>query len=89
MPSETTHIDADNLNKMDKQIKKLTTFASTLSEDDFTYKPKHWEYEERELTQDEYSQYLIAMEQAKEINEHSDNEAIDNYTMQLMQEGII
>lgn len=31
LPSETTPIDANNLNKMDKQIKKLTTFASTLS----------------------------------------------------------
>ena len=61
----------------------------TGSEDDFTYKPKHWEYEERELTQDEYSQYLIAMEQAKEINEHSDEEAIDNYTRQLMDEGVL
>lgn len=50
---------------------------------------KHWEYEERELTQDEYSQYLIAMEQAKEINEHSDEEAIDNYTRQLMDEGVL
>ena len=29
LPSETTPIDADNLNKMDRQIKKLTTFAST------------------------------------------------------------
>lgn len=37
LPSETTPIDADNLNKMDKQIKKLTTFASTLSEERFVY----------------------------------------------------
>lgn len=29
LPSETTPIDADNLNKMDRQIKKLTTFTST------------------------------------------------------------
>lgn len=71
------------------QRKNIKSVEATGSEEDFTYKPRHWEYEERELTQDEYSQYLIAMEQAKEINEHSDNEAIDNYTMQLMQEGII
>lgn len=37
LPSETTPIDADNLNKMDKQIKKLTTFVSTLSEERFVY----------------------------------------------------
>lgn len=69
------------------QRKNIKSVEATGSEDDFAYKPKHWEYEERELTQDEYSQYLIAMEQAEAINEHSDNEAIDNYTMQLMNEG--
>lgn len=37
LPSETTPIDAENLNKMDSQIKKLTTFASTLSEERFVY----------------------------------------------------
>lgn len=41
------------------------------------------------LNHDEYSRYLIAMEQVQAINEHSDNEAVDNYTIQLMQEGII
>lgn len=29
LPNETTPIDAENLNKMDSQIKKLSTFAST------------------------------------------------------------
>lgn len=71
------------------QRKNIKLVEATGSEKDFTYKPKHWEYEERELTQDEYSQYLIAMEQAKEINEHSDEEAIDNYTRQLMDEGVL
>lgn len=71
------------------QRKNIKSVEATGSEDDFTYKPKHWEYEERELTQDEYSQYLIAMEQVKEINEHSDEEAIDNYTRQLMDEGVL
>lgn len=45
---------------------------------------KHWRYQERKLNHDEYSRYLIAMEQVQAINE-----AIDNYTMELMQEGII
>ena len=71
------------------QRKNIKSVEATGSEEDLTYKPKHWECEERELTQDEYSQYLIAMEQAKEINEHSDEEAIDNYTRQLMDEGVI
>ncbi|WP_448754403.1 hypothetical protein [Agathobacter sp.] len=71
------------------QRKNIKPVEATGNEDDFTYKPKHWEYEERELTQDEYSQYLIAMEQAQAINEHSDEEAIDNYTRQLMDEGVL
>lgn len=71
------------------QRKNIKLVEATGNEDDLTYKPRHWEYEERELTQDEYSQYLIVMEQAKEINEHSDEEAIDNYTRQLMDEGVL
>lgn len=71
------------------QRKNIKLVEATGNEGDFTYKPKHWEYDERELTQDEYSQYLIAMEQVKEINEHSDEEAIDNYTRQLMDEGVL
>nr|DAQ56500.1 MAG TPA: hypothetical protein [Caudoviricetes sp.] len=49
------------------QRKNIKSVEATGSEDDFTYKPKHWEYEERELTQDEYSQYLIAMEKTFRI----------------------
>lgn len=33
LPSETTPIDAVNLNKMDKQIKRLTTASNSLEED--------------------------------------------------------
>ncbi len=71
------------------QRKNIKSVKESGSEEEHDYKPAHWEYEERELTKDEYSQYLIAMEQAKAINEHSDNEAIDNYTMQLMNEGVL
>jgi hypothetical protein len=85
-PLDIDTISSPNIVYQRKNIKSVEV---TGSEDDFTYKPKHWEYEERELTQDEYSQYLIAMEQAKEINEHSDEEAIDNYTRQLMDEGVL
>ena len=80
-------IDTASSSNIVYQRKNIKLVEATGSEADFTYNPKHWDYEERELTQDEYSQYLIAMEQAKAINEHSDNEAIDNYTMQLMNEG--
>jgi len=82
-------IDATSSPNIVYQRKNIKLVEATGNEYDFTYKPKHWEYDERELTQDEYSQYLIAMEQAKEINEHSDEEAIDNYTRQLMDEGVL
>ena len=85
-PLDNDAISSPNIVYQRKNHKSVESAGSV---DDFTYKPKHWEYEERELTQDEYSQYLIAMEQAKEINEHSDEEAIDNYTRQLMDEGVL
>lgn len=53
------------------------------------YIPKHWQYEECAMTKGEYFNYQMSLEQAREINEHSDQEAIDNYTRQLMDEGVI
>lgn len=38
--------------------------------------------ESREITQDEYNML-------KSINEHNDQEAIDTYTEQLLEEGVI
>lgn len=85
-PLEIDTISSPNVVYQRQNIKSV---EATGKEEDNNYIPKHWEYEERELTKDEYSQYLIAMEQAKEINEHSDEEAIDNYTRQLMDEGVL
>lgn len=82
-------IDATTSPNVVYQRKNIKPVKESGSEEEHNYKPAHWEYEERELTKDEYSQYLIAMEQAKEINEHSDEEAIDNYTRQLMDEGVL
>ena len=56
---------------------------------DANYQPEHWQYEECTMTTGEYFNYQIAMKQAEEINNHSDQEAIDNYTRQLMDEGVI
>ena len=53
------------------------------------YSPEHFEYEEKTMTSSEYMQYLIAKEQTEAVNNHSDQEAIDNYTMQLMEEGVL
>ena len=41
------------------------------------------------MTSSEYMQYLIDKEQTEAVNNHSDQEAIDNYTMQLMEEGVL
>lgn len=90
MQSESPlEIDTTSSPNVVYQRKNIKEVAEQGNVDDFDYKPKHWKYEERELTQDEYAQYLISMEQAKEINEHSDEEAIDNYTRQLMDEGVL
>lgn len=58
-------------------------------EGDANYQPEHWQYEECSMTTGEYFNYKMAMKQAEEINNHSDQEAIDNYTRQLMDEGVI
>ena len=71
------------------QRKNIRLVAASGTEGETDYKPKHWEYEERKLSRSEYTQYVVAMEQAEVINAHSDQEAIDNYTRELMDEGVI
>lgn len=71
------------------QRKNIRLIAASGKEGEEDYKPEHWEYEERKLSRSEYAQYVVAMEQAEIINAHSDQEAIDNYTRELMDEGVI
>ena len=71
------------------QRKNIRLVAASGTEGETDYKPKHWEYEERKLSRSEYAQYVVSMEQAEVINAHSDQEAIDNYTRELMDEGVI
>ena len=69
-----------------RNIKKVQQIGL---EGDVNYQPEHWRYEECAMTIGEYFNYQMAMKQAEEINNHSDQEAIDNYTRQLMDEGVI
>lgn len=69
-----------------RNIKKVQQIGI---EEDVNYQPEHWQYEECAMTTGEYFNYQMAMKQAEEINNHSDQEAIDNYTRQLMDEGVI
>lgn len=54
---------------------------------------KEWEYEERELTREEYAQSLIVKENTQGIveavTEFNKESAIDEYTMQLIEEGVL
>lgn len=54
---------------------------------------KEWEYEERELTREEYTQSLIVKENTqgivKAVTEFNKESAIDEYTMQLIEEGVL
>lgn len=54
---------------------------------------KEWEYEERELTREEYTQSLIVKENTQGIveavTEFNKESAIDEYTMQLIEEGVL
>lgn len=52
LPSETTPIDANNLNKMDKQIKKLTTFTSTIDPEEVEDKLSKLKEETSSLKED-------------------------------------
>lgn len=82
-------IDTDSSPNVVYQRKNIVRISALGTEGEENYIPEHWEYEERTMTVTEYEQYRIAMEQADAINSHSDQEAIDDYTRQLMDEGVI
>ena len=48
-----------------------------------------WEYNEREMTPDEYAQYVIAKENTEQIIDFNTQSAIDDYTEQLIEEGVL
>ena len=48
-----------------------------------------WQYEEKEMTVAEYTQYLMIRESTKTITSFQAQNAIDEYTMQLMEEGVL
>lgn len=56
-----------------------------------------WQYEERELTKEEYEQMLLMQQVvaektegiAESVTQFQKNTVIDEYTMQLIEEGII
>ena len=85
-PLEVDTVSSPSTVYLRKNIKGIEAVGNP---EDENYVPKHWQYEERAMTTGEYFNYQMAMKQAEEINRHSDQEAIDNYTRQLMDEGVI
>ena len=85
-PKESDTESSANTGYLRRNIKKISASGT---EGDMNYSPAHYEYEEKTMTSSEYMQYLIAKEQTEAVNNHSDQEAIDNYTMQLMEEGVL
>ena len=52
-------------------------------------KVKMWQYEERELTREEYAVYQMIEESTKTITSFQKQEVIDEYTEELIAGGVI
>lgn len=48
-----------------------------------------WQYEEREMTKEEYSQYLIVQESTEAITSFQEQTVIDKYTEELILGGVL
>lgn len=48
-----------------------------------------WEYEERQMTPEEYSQYLLVQESTNTITAFQKQPVIDDYTAELLEGGLI
>ena len=60
-------------------------FKDEMAEETFTM----WQYEERQMTKAEYSQYLMIKESTETITSFQEQIVIDNYTEELIAGGII
>lgn len=52
-------------------------------------KESMWKYEERQMSVDEYSQYLMIQESVATITSFQEQEVIDKYTEELIAGGVI
>lgn len=57
----------------------------SMSEEKYTV----WQYEERQMTKAEYSQYLMIQESTQTITSFQEQTVIDSYTEELIAGGII
>lgn len=52
-------------------------------------KIKLWQYDEKEMTVDEYYQYQLIQESTNTIMNYQKQDTIDEYTEQLIEEGVL
>ena len=48
-----------------------------------------WKYKERVLTKEEYVQYLLIQESIKEVKDFQKQKVLDEYTKELLEEGVL
>ena len=84
-PTEVDTYSSPTTVYLRRNIEQIEVKLDPTSEESITM----WQYEERQMTKAEYSQYLIMQEGTKEIIAFQEQTVIDKYTEELIAGGII
>ena len=83
-PLEVDAVSSDSTVYLRRNIKKVEIENEVSGE-----KVTMWQYEERQLTPQEYTLYAIVKEGIDEITDFQKQSVIDEYTEELIKEGVI
>ena len=83
-PLEVDAVSSDSTVYLRRNIKKVEIENEVSGE-----KVTMWQYEERQLTPQEYTLYTIVKEGIDEITDFQKQSVIDEYTEELIKEGVI
>ena len=83
-PLEVDAVSSESTIYLRRNIKKVEIENEVSGE-----KVTMWQYEERQLTPQEYTLYTIVKEGIDEITDFQKQSVIDEYTEELIKEGVI
>ena len=83
-PLEVDAVSSESTIYLRRNIKKVEIENEVSGE-----KVTMWQYEERQLTPQEYTLYAIVKEGIDEITDFQKQSVIDEYTEELIKEGVI
>lgn len=83
-PLEVDTVSSPDTVYLRKDIEQITE-TDEVSGEEVTM----WQYQEKSMSKEEYTQYQMIQEQTKEIKAYTTQDAVDEYTESLIEAGLL